>query len=122
MANGKGGAPLGNTNGARAKLFSMALRRLIAHDAADLPEGKRRITRAAAKLLNTAANGEEWAIKELANRIDGKSIQGVELAGPDGQGLNMFDAATLRGMNPDEIHQLQTLLKKASNLNPVEPE
>lgn len=119
MTTGKRGAPLGNTNGTRSKLFSQALRKLIAHDEALLPEGKRRIIRAAASLMNNAAKGEEWAIKELANRLDGKAVQGVEVAGPDGGGLGFFDAAMLRGMDPIELDQLKLLLGKASSLNPV---
>lgn len=67
------GAPIGNTNG-KGKLFSSALKRAIAQD-----DGNR-LRAAAEKLLDLAAAGESWAVKELADRLDGKSVQSVEVA------------------------------------------
>jgi hypothetical protein len=77
MAEDKGGAPLGNANW-RGKVWNDCLRRAIAQD-----DGKR-VRAAAEELLNLAAAGTPWAVKELADRLDGKSVQGVELTGdPD---------------------------------------
>lgn len=73
------GAPLGNNNAAKEnRRWSEALTRAIAQD-----DGKR-LRDAAEKLLDKAANGEPWAVKELADRLDGKAPQGVTLSGdPD---------------------------------------
>lgn len=38
----------------------------------------------AEKLVNAAEAGESWAIKEVADRIDGKPMQAVEHTGEDG--------------------------------------
>lgn len=38
----------------------------------------------AEKLVIAAEAGESWAIKEVADRIDGKPMQQVEVAGEDG--------------------------------------
>ena len=63
------GAPIGNSNAQKGKVWSDALRRAIASD-----QGAR-VLKAAHRLLDDAANGEPWAIKELADRLDGKPKQ-----------------------------------------------
>ena len=63
------GAPFGNNNATKNKLWSDTLRRAIAQDRGD------RVRQAAERLLDEAAKGEQWAIKELADRLDGKSVQ-----------------------------------------------
>ena len=71
------GAPQGNTNaaGRKNKLFNSALLRAIAQD--DQGDANR-LRQAAEKLLTLAAQGEQWAVKELADRLDGKPNQTVD--------------------------------------------
>jgi hypothetical protein len=76
------GAPLGNTNGAKSRAFYGALSRAIAQD-----DGER-LRRAAEKLLDLAAEGEAWAVKELRDTMDGKPAQAVEGGGVDGGAIN----------------------------------
>lgn len=66
----RGGQP-GNTNavGGAPKPFLDALNRAIKQT-----DGKK-LRAAAEKLLDLAAEGEPWAIKELADRTDGKAQQ-----------------------------------------------
>jgi len=75
------GAPRGNknaANGADNAPFKSALRRAIAQDDAV------RVRSAVEKLLDKAAEGEQWALNMLADRMDGKPAQSVTLAGdPD---------------------------------------
>lgn len=59
------------------KSFKAALDKAIAQD----PKALRR---AADRLLNLAADGEAWAVKELADRLDGKPKQQTEITGADG--------------------------------------
>jgi hypothetical protein len=76
-----GGQP-GNQNAAtKNKPFWDAVTRAIAQE-----DGKR-LRRAAEKLLTLAAKGTPWAVKELADRLDGKAHQSVDLANPDGSAL-----------------------------------
>jgi hypothetical protein len=63
------GAPFGNTNAQKGKVWNDSLRRAIASD-----QGAR-VLKAAQRLLDEASNGEPWAIKELADRLDGKPSQ-----------------------------------------------
>lgn len=62
----------GNPGGAvREKKFLAALERAIASD-----EGTK-LRAAADQLLKLASEGEAWAVKELADRLDGKSHQSI---------------------------------------------
>lgn len=69
---GQSGNPAG---GAKIKRFFAALERAIAQE-----DGKK-LRDAADKLLECAANGEPWAIQQLADRLDGKPAQQVQLSG-----------------------------------------
>lgn len=63
----------GNTLGAKGKLFEQALKRAITQD-----DGKR-LRAAAESLLTKASEGEAWALNMLADRLDGKPGQSVEV-------------------------------------------
>lgn len=73
------GAPIGNKNGAKARLFEQALTRAIKQD-----DGER-LRKAAEQVLDRAADGEAWAINMLADRLDGKPSQQIVGAGEDGE-------------------------------------
>lgn len=68
-------APLGNKNAHKGRMWHDALRKAITQD-----DGKR-LRKAAEILLDKAAEGEGWAIREIADRLDGKPFQSVELTG-----------------------------------------
>ena len=63
------GAPIGNRNAQKGRIWNDALRKAIAQD-----DG-RRLRSSIEQLLNLASNGEPWAIKELADRLDGRPKQ-----------------------------------------------
>lgn len=63
----------GNKLGEKSRLFDAALKRAIAQD-----DGER-LRRAAEQLLDKAAEGEAWAINQLADRLDGKAQQSVSV-------------------------------------------
>ena len=75
-------APIGNQNAAKSRVFSDALRRSIAQD-----DGKR-IRDAAERLLDLAASGEAWAVKEVFDRLEGKAPQSVTLGGDADNPIN----------------------------------
>ena len=65
----KGGAPEGNENARKGKLFYGELRNvLVQNDALKL----RKI---AEKLVESAEEGEPWAVKEIMDRMDGKPFK-----------------------------------------------
>ena len=63
------GAPVGNKNAQKGRIWNDQLRKAIAQD-----DG-RRLRASIEQLLNLASNGEPWAIKELADRLDGRPKQ-----------------------------------------------
>ena len=74
------GAPLGNTNAAKGKLFYDQLRKIAIQN----PEKLRQV---AESLFAAAEAMEPWAVKELIDRLDGKAIQQTELTGAEGAPL-----------------------------------
>ncbi len=77
----------GNQHGAKAKMFDAALRRAIAQD-----DGKR-LRQAAEQLLTLAAEGEQWAIGMLADRLDGKPGQSVTVNAKDVTEMSLGELA-----------------------------
>jgi hypothetical protein len=80
----KPGAPLGNTNGRKGKDWFDAIRKECVQREA--------LPKIAKKVVDMALEGEQWAIQEIGNRLDGKPAQAVEVSGPDGEALAVRDA------------------------------
>jgi hypothetical protein len=74
------GAPQGNTNAAKGKLFYDQLRKI----AIQQPDKLRQV---AEGLFAAAEAMEPWAVKELLDRLDGKAVQQTELTGAEGAPL-----------------------------------
>ena len=77
----KGGAPEGNKNAKKGKLFYDQLRRVLVQN------DSLKLRMIAEKLVEAAEEGEPWAVKEIMDRMDGKSVQATEISGPDGSEL-----------------------------------
>lgn len=69
--------------------FKGALDRAIAQD-----DGKR-LRQAAEMLLTSAAEGEPWAVRELADRLDGKSRESVTIDAQPTSAADLSDAQLL---------------------------
>ena len=87
------GAPLGNNNHKNGKPFQDALRRAIAQN----PQKIRNIVD---KVLDQAEEGEAWAVKEIADRLDGKAIQANTFE--DSEGNNVITSLEVRFVKPSE--------------------
>lgn len=79
----KGGAPIGNTNSKKGKLFYGELQKAL------VQEDRLKLRQIADKLVEKAIEGESWAVKEIIDRVDGKAIQATEISGADGEDLKM---------------------------------
>ena len=88
-----GGAPLGNDNAARGALFGGALRRVLA----EAGTNREKLLEIADALVAKAMSGDVPAIKEIADRIDGKVPQGVNHSGPNGGPVQVILSATDAG-------------------------
>jgi hypothetical protein len=74
------GAPLGNNNAAKGKMFYDQLRKIAVQEPTKLRE-------VAEGLFEAARAMEPWAVKELIDRLDGKAVQQTELTGAEGAPL-----------------------------------
>ena len=69
------GAPVGNQNAKRAKRYQKAIERALANACGgNVDDG---LDKAAAMLVTACFAGEQWALKELGDRIDGKPPQAI---------------------------------------------
>lgn len=101
------GAPLGNTYAAKDRRWTGMLQRVLAEPCA----GGDRLRKIALKLVQAAEEGQPWAITELANRLDGKPVQPVDVKDerqhqPITNALLEWVAA---GGKPDEFEQGRTV-------------
>ncbi len=71
------------------KIWSDALRRAVMRES-DSDKAKKRIEVMADKCARMAENGDMAAMKEIGDRLDGKSPQYSEIAGRDGTPLQLI--------------------------------
>jgi hypothetical protein len=88
------GAPIGNTNGAKGKMFYDALRKALVQTPTRLP-------RIVEQLLAQAEAGEPWAVKEVIDRLDGKAIQINQMENADGSPI--LNAIQVTFVKPEVI-------------------
>ena len=82
----KGGAPVGNQNGKKGKLFYDALRVAL------VQEDRKKLRKITEKLVQAAESGEPWAVKEIMDRMDGKPVNTTELTNAEGDTFKMVVA------------------------------
>ena len=71
------GAPVGNQNAAKGKKWKAALDRAL--EAKSRVLGKEALDECAAVLIDQALAGEQWALRELGDRYDGKPSQALDI-------------------------------------------
>ena len=77
----KGGAPEGNDNAKKGKLFYDQLRRVLVQN------DSLKLRQVSEKLVDAAIEGEPWAVKEIMDRMDGKAVAIQEVTGLNGMEL-----------------------------------
>lgn len=106
MANGKAGPPLGNKNGTHDRPWSDALKRALLAD-----DGKK-LRRLADKLIDRALEGDVQALREVADRIEGRVPQQLQHASAPPQFESITDLEFARRVAflltaeqpPEELH------------------
>lgn len=74
------GAPLGNNNAAKGKIWTDAIKRALARRS-DTVEGG--LNDLADTFIEAVANGDAWAMRELGDRLEGKPAQTNILKGSE---------------------------------------
>jgi len=92
-SNNPVGAPIGNKNATKNKPFLDAMRRALA-------QNPQKIGRIVDKILDQAEAGEAWAVKEVADRLDGKAVQATTFE--DAEGNSLLQAIEVRFVKPSE--------------------
>ena len=77
------GAPLGNQNAKRQRVWHQAIMRALETRDKSRLDGKRELDALAEKLLDLVATGDLAALKEFGDRLDGKPSQQVTLSGDE---------------------------------------
>jgi hypothetical protein len=77
------GAPLGNQNASKGKRWAAALDKALKQfaDKKLKVEMGQALDRIAKNVVKEAIHGDWWAVAEIANRLDGKPMVAVEVAG-----------------------------------------
>jgi len=73
-----GGAPKGNTNGSKNRIWAEAINKVLCQSDEGKPQKLRRL---AETLVDQALAGDMAAIKEIGDRVDGKALASVEVTG-----------------------------------------
>ena len=80
----KVGAPLGNTNGSKGRPWTDAIKRALARRSDSVEGG---LNDLADTFIEAVASGDAWAMKELGDRLEGKSAQSISLGNEDPDGF-----------------------------------
>ena len=83
-------APLGNQNACRSnrEYRNALLRTLKQYEATGTPRGEA-LNQITARLVELAIKGEAWAIKEVADRVDGRSSLAVRAENANSESLTL---------------------------------
>mgnify|MGYP001597584329 CR=1 FL=1 len=79
------GAPIGNQNAAKAKIWHGAIMRALRNRSRT--DALEALDELAEKLLEKVAEGDLPALKEFGDRLDGKPAQAI--TGPEGEALEI---------------------------------
>ena len=72
------GAPKGNTNKANGRPWTNAIHHALArYNRGDVKQGTA-LARLALQVVDMAMKGDQWAIKEIGERLDGKAVQAIQ--------------------------------------------
>lgn len=92
-------APKGNQNAAKGRQWREAINRALAKSGGSVDKG---VIQVAQVLVEQALAGEQWAVLEIGNRLDGKPAQALIHQGDDDQPLVMrIERVIADPENPD---------------------
>lgn len=81
----KRGAPTGNLNSSKGRLWTDAIRHALLTYEDDKIKRKQALSAIAKKLVKDAINGDKDSWQEIGNRLDGKPAQTIHGPGEEGE-------------------------------------
>lgn len=79
MANGKAGAPIGNTNARGKRTWAEAINKAVKEIDPDSKDKVKKLRSLARKLVSLGIGGDVSALREIGDRLDGRAIQQVDI-------------------------------------------
>lgn len=73
-----GGAPKGNTNATKTRVWAEAIDKALKQSQEGMPNKLRQL---ADKIIEKALEGDMMALKEIGDRVDGKALATIEISG-----------------------------------------
>ena len=102
-----------NSGGKKAKPYREALTRLLMREEGDVPKGKNNLDRIVAIHLSKALEGDVPAIKDIADRLDGKPAQAI-VGGDDDDNpvviINRIERVLIDNSNHRDRESIQTII------------
>lgn len=93
-------APENNQNAAKGKAFRHALKRALARKSGSTMSAA--LEEIAARLADAAYQGEQWAIKEIADRLDGKPAQAIIGGDEDDPAIRTTSEILIRSVSTND--------------------
>lgn len=93
------GAPTGNQNAARAKVWRAAIQRALERRSQSRTDGIREIDALAEQLLTLVAAGDLGALKEFGDRMDGKPAQAIIGGDEDDPAVKVTSEIVIRSVS-----------------------
>lgn len=93
------GAQPGNQNAAKGKEFRQALKRVMARRSGNVSAGLEKI---AEQLLDAADLKEQWALREIMDRIDGKPAQAIVGGDDDDPAIKTTSEILIRSVSASD--------------------
>jgi hypothetical protein len=90
----------GNRNAAKAKTWEHAIRKALARASQEQPLALGRI---ADKLVARALQGDDFAVREIGDRLDGKPKASTEHTGANGSALFPVTHIAVTGVEPQQV-------------------
>ena len=91
----QGGAPIGNKNAAKSRLFEQAIVRALKQRDLEAGDGET-LRKIADKLIDLALEGNVISFKEMRDTVDGKPPQSVTLAGDPDKPLHLIERRVVK--------------------------
>lgn len=97
------GAPLGNQNAARGRIWRNAIERALERRSKSRTDGIKEIDALADELLKLVAAGDLGALKEFGDRMDGKPAQAIIGGDDDDPAIKIqrVERVIVHPQNPD---------------------